>query len=95
MYLGRAMELAVKQAIYQNPGHPYTQALLSAIPLPDPRSERNKTVQLLLGDLPSPINPPSGCSFRTRCPIAEAGCAQQTPQLRALSPETQVACLLA
>ncbi|NDP38948.1 MAG: murein tripeptide/oligopeptide ABC transporter ATP binding protein OppF [Rhodoferax sp.] len=95
MYLGRAMELAAKQAIYQNPGHPYTQALLSAIPLPDPRSERNKTVQLLVGDLPSPINPPSGCSFRTRCPKAEAGCAQQTPQLRALSPETQVACLLA
>lgn len=95
MYLGRAMELAAKQAIYQNPGHPYTQALLSAIPLPDPRSERNKTVQLLQGDLPSPINPPSGCIFRTRCPKAEAGCAQQTPQLRALSPDTQVACLLA
>ena len=95
MYLGRAVELAAKQAIYQNPGHPYTQALLSAIPLPDPRTERNKVVQLLVGDLPSPINPPSGCSFRTRCPKAEAGCAQQTPQLRALSPETQVACLLA
>jgi len=95
MYLGRTMELAAKQAIYQNPGHPYTQALLSAIPLPDPRRERNKTLQLLHGDLPSPINPPSGCSFRTRCPKAQAQCAQQTPQLRALNPQTQVACWLA
>ncbi len=95
MYLGRAMELADKNAIYQNPGHPYTQALLSAIPLPDPRRERNKTLQLLQGDLPSPINPPSGCSFRTRCPKAQAICAQQTPALRALGPHTEVACLLA
>ena len=95
MYLGRTMELAAKQAIYQNPGHPYTQALLSAIPLPDPRRERNKTLQLLHGDLPSPINPPSGCSFRTRCPKAQAQCAQETPQLRALNPQTQVACWLA
>lgn len=95
MYLGRAMELADKTEIYQNPGHPYTQALLSAIPLPDPRRERNKTLQLLQGDLPSPIHPPSGCSFRTRCPKAQALCAQTRPELRALNPHSEVSCLLA
>lgn len=95
MYLGRAMELAAKEAIYQNPGHPYTQALLSAIPLPDPRLERNKTMVLLQGDLPSPINPPSGCSFRTRCPKAIEACARRAPELRPLSAMTQVACDLA
>ena len=95
MYLGRSMELATKQAIYQNPSHPYTQALLSAIPLPNPRLERHKSLQLLSGDLPSPMNPPTGCSFRTRCPKAIARCAEQKPQLRALSQDTQVACDLA
>ncbi len=94
MYLGRTMELAGKQAIYQRPSHPYTQALLSAIPLPDPRLERNKTLQILSGDLPSPINPPSGCIFRTRCPKAIALCAEQKPELRALNSETEVACHL-
>jgi oligopeptide transport system ATP-binding protein len=92
MYLGRGMELASKQAIYRTPGHPYTQALLSSIPEPDPRRERGKTVQLLQGDLPSPISPPSGCSFRTRCVLATAACAQHRPELRAFSAETQVAC---
>ena len=92
MYLGRSMELATKQAIYQNPSHPYTQALLSAIPLPNPRLERHKSLQLLSGDLPSPMNPPTGCSFRTRCPKAIANCAVQRPELRALSADTQVAC---
>lgn len=95
MYLGRTMELAGKQAIYQNPAHPYTQALLSAIPTPDPRRERHKTLQLLHGDLPSPINPPSGCIFRTRCPKAIANCAVQIPVLRPLNADTQVACDLA
>jgi oligopeptide transport system ATP-binding protein len=92
MYLGRAMELASKQAIYKTPGHPYTQALLSAIPLPDPRLERAKSMTLLNGDLPSPINPPSGCTFRTRCPKALPSCALQRPELRSVSAETQLAC---
>ena len=94
MYLGHVMELAQKDALYADPRHPYTQALLSAIPVPDPRRERNKTVQILQGDLPSPINPPSGCTFRTRCPLVEARCAEQTPELRALNRQTQVACLV-
>ena len=92
IHLGRTMELAGKQAIYEHPSHPYTQALLSAIPTPDPRRERHKKLQLLQGDLPSPINPPSGCIFRTRCPKAVANCAVQTPKLRALNAQTQVAC---
>jgi oligopeptide transport system ATP-binding protein len=92
MYLGRAMELATKQAIYKTPGHPYTQALLSAIPLPDPHLERSKTLELLSGELPSPINPPSGCAFRTRCPKALPVCADKRPELHALNPSTQVAC---
>ncbi|MGC0152805.1 murein tripeptide/oligopeptide ABC transporter ATP binding protein OppF [Chromobacterium vaccinii] len=95
MYLGREMELAEKRALYDVPSHPYTRALLSAIPVPDPKLERNKVIQILQGDLPSPISPPSGCVFRTRCPQAEARCAQEVPKLRRLSGETQSSCLLA
>ena len=95
MYLGHAMELAQKTALYSDPRHPYTQALLSAIPIPDPDLERNKVVQLLQGDLPSPMNPPSGCVFRTRCPKVQDQCAGQIPVLHAASAATQVACLLA
>ncbi len=94
MYLGRAMELASKHALFDTPRHPYTQALLSAIPVPDPRVERAKTLQLLQGDLPSPINPPSGCVFRTRCPKAVAQCAQEVPGLRQVGEQTQSACIL-
>ncbi|MBV8647806.1 murein tripeptide/oligopeptide ABC transporter ATP binding protein OppF [Paludibacterium sp.] len=94
MYLGREMELANKRALYDTPTHPYTQALLSAIPFPDPARERSKTIQLLSGDLPSPINPPSGCVFRTRCPRAEARCAEELPKLHAVSGDTQCSCLL-
>ena len=75
-----------------NPQHPYTKALLSAVPVPDPKVERGKKIQLLTGDLPSPISPPSGCVFRTRCPHANEGCAQQKPLLQVLSKEHQVAC---
>lgn len=95
MYLGRTMEMADQQALYENPCHPYTKALLSAIPLPDPRRERSKVVQLLQGDLPSPISPPSGCTFRTRCPKAIAACAINRPEPRAINTETMVACDLA
>ncbi|OGB28571.1 MAG: oligopeptide ABC transporter ATP-binding protein OppF [Burkholderiales bacterium RIFCSPLOWO2_12_FULL_61_40] len=95
MYLGRAMELAHKTALYTDPRHPYTQALLSAIPIPDPDLERNKVVQLLQGELPSPLNPPSGCVFRTRCPKAQAVCAQQVPVLRASGGGSLSACGLA
>jgi oligopeptide transport system ATP-binding protein len=94
MYLGRAMEVAHKHALYDTPHHPYTQALLSAIPVPDPRIERSKTLQLLQGDLPSPINQPSGCVFRTRCPKAVAQCAQAIPPLRTVAAQTQSACIL-
>jgi oligopeptide transport system ATP-binding protein len=95
MYLGHEMEVASKRALYTSPRHPYTRALLSAIPIPDPDIERRKVVQLLHGDLPSPIDPPSGCVFRTRCPQAEARCSQEVPELRRLTAETEAACLLA
>ena len=95
LYLGRVMELADKDALYRHPAHPYTRALLEAVPLPDPRLERAKQPTLLHGDLPSPLAPPSGCVFRTRCPMAEAQCAQTVPELRVLTGQTQVACWLA
>lgn len=81
MYLGHAVELGTYDRVYQDPQHPYTRALMSAVPVPDPDLERNKTIQLLEGELPSPIDPPSGCVFRTRCPIAGPECAQTRPLL--------------
>lgn len=81
MYLGNEVELGDCDALYEAPTHPYTQALLSAVPIPDPKLECNKIIQLLPGDLPSPINPPSGCVFRTRCPIMEPACADRKPRL--------------
>ncbi|SAL84863.1 oligopeptide/dipeptide ABC transporter ATPase [Caballeronia choica] len=95
MYLGRVMELADKQSLYAAPRHPYTRALLSAVPVPDPAIERRKVVQILSGDIPSPIDPPSGCVFHTRCPIAEERCAIEAPALRPLSDSAAAACLLA
>ena len=92
MYLGNAAELGVNTAVYGNPTHPYTKALMSAVPLPDPIAERNKVIQLLEGDLPSPINPPSGCVFRTRCPLADEECAQIKPVLEG-TINHRVACL--
>jgi len=95
LYMGKAMELAESDALYARPGHPYTQALLSAIPIPDPRIERDKVLQLLPGDMPSPIDPPSGCVFRTRCPRAVAICSEDKPALRRLDAQTSAACVLA
>lgn len=82
LYLGKIMELSDAAALYKAPLHPYTQALISAVPIPDPKLERAKKRVMLTGDLPSPINPPSGCVFRTRCPKAEDICAQKIPPLR-------------
>jgi oligopeptide transport system ATP-binding protein len=94
MYLGRVMELANKQALYAAPKHPYTRALLSAVPLADPKLERGKVIQLLTGDLPSPIDPPSGCVFRTRCPQAFEKCPLEVPSLMAIDGNSQAACWL-
>lgn len=92
LYLGKVMELADKAALYANPSHPYTQALLSAVPIPDPSKERNKDRILLTGDLPSPLNPPSGCVFRTRCPKATELCADAVPLLESVADGHQVSC---
>jgi len=93
MYLGQIVELAPKRALFAAPRHPYTRALLNAIPRPDPR--RRGRVQHLGGDVPSPMNPPTGCRFHTRCPHAAAICREQAPLLRAMTPDHVVACHLA
>ncbi|HET6469071.1 MAG TPA: oligopeptide/dipeptide ABC transporter ATP-binding protein [Geminicoccaceae bacterium] len=92
LYLGRMMELADRDALYARPLHPYTQALISAVPLPDPELERQKPRIVLKGDLPSPIDPPSGCVFRTRCPKATEICAAQVPRVETAAPGHEVAC---
>jgi oligopeptide/dipeptide ABC transporter ATP-binding protein len=92
MYLGRIVEYAEKRTLFTQPKHPYTQALLAAVPVPNPKLRREK--RLLQGDVPSPINPPPGCTFHTRCPYAEARCRQEVPVLKEIAPGYGVSCHL-
>ncbi|MEQ8390756.1 MAG: dipeptide ABC transporter ATP-binding protein [Thalassospira sp.] len=92
LYLGNVMELADRDDIYAAPKHPYTKALISAVPIPDPEIERNKERIVLTGDLPSPLSPPSGCVFRTRCPFAKDKCATEAPRRERVSETQEVAC---
>lgn len=92
MYLGSLVELAPKKELFKHPAHPYTQALLSAVPVPDPDVKMNRV--LLQGDIPSPVNPPSGCKFHTRCPYAKPICSEVTPEFKEYAPGHKCACHL-
>jgi oligopeptide transport system ATP-binding protein len=92
MYLGRIVEIADREALYEGALHPYTRALLSAVPIPDPGLEASRNRTVLRGEVPSPLKPPSGCVFHTRCPLARERCSAETPNLRELKPGHWTAC---
>ncbi len=92
LYLGRIAELASSGDLYDEPKHPYTKALLKAVPVPDPIKARERTIEGLTGEIPSPINPPSGCTFRTRCPMADKKCAKERPQIDDIGRGRLIAC---
>ena len=92
MYLGKLMEIADSDTLFDNPSHPYTKALLSAVPIPDPEIERTRPQQVISGEVPSPMDPPRGCVFHTRCPIAVDACGRETPLLQQIEDEHWVAC---
>jgi peptide/nickel transport system ATP-binding protein/oligopeptide transport system ATP-binding protein len=93
MYLGKMVEMTSREELFRNPLHPYTQALMSAIPVPNPRLKRQRTI--LKGDVPSPLNPPKGCRFHPRCPVAIEICSHQEPAFIEVSPDHWAACHLA
>jgi oligopeptide/dipeptide ABC transporter ATP-binding protein len=93
MYLGKIVEITDRKSLYDNPQHPYTKALLSAVPIPDPVVEAGRERTVLGGEVPSPLNPPAGCVFHTRCPIAIDDCRLAVPELREIRPEHRVACI--
>jgi oligopeptide/dipeptide ABC transporter ATP-binding protein len=95
MYLGKIVELADRKALYEEPLHPYTRALLSAVPIPDPQIEARRERMVLRGEVPSPLRPPPGCVFHPRCPIAVERCSAEIPPLREIRPRHRAACLLA
>ena len=92
MYLGNLVEMAPKKELFKNPQHPYTKALLSAVPIPDPDVKMKRII--LEGDIPSPANPPSGCKFHTRCPYAKPICKEKVPELKDYGNDHQIACHL-